>query len=85
MGTLYKKELSSFLSSLIGYIVIAVFLLINGLFLWVFPGEFNILEMGYANLDGLFMIAPFVFLFLVPAITMRMFSEERRSGGRAAV
>jgi ABC-2 type transport system permease protein len=60
--------------------VITVFLLINGLFLWVFKGDFNILEFGYANLDGLFMIAPFVFLFLIPAITMRLFAEEKKSG-----
>ncbi len=80
MLTLLKKEISSFLSSLTGYIVITVFLLINGLFLWVFKGDFNILEFGYANLDGLFMIAPFVFLFLIPAITMRLFAEEKKSG-----
>jgi ABC-2 type transport system permease protein len=65
---------------LIGYIVITVFLLINGLFLWLFQGDFNIFTMGYANLDGLFMIAPFVFLFLIPAITMRLFAEEKRTG-----
>jgi ABC-2 type transport system permease protein len=80
MLTLLRKEISSFLSSLIGYIVITVFLVINGLFLWVFEGDFNILKFGYANLDGLFMIAPFVFLFLVPAITMRSFAEEKRTG-----
>lgn len=80
MLTLLRKEISSFLSSLIGYIVITVFLLINGLFLWVFQGDFNILSFGYANLDGLFMIGPFVFLFLVPAITMRSFAEEKRTG-----
>ncbi len=80
MITLFKKEISSFLSSLIGYIVITVFLLINGLFLWVFPSEFNILDYGYANIDGLFLIAPFVFLFLIPAITMRSFSDEKKSG-----
>lgn len=80
MIILLKKEISSFLSSLIGYIVITVFLLINGLFLWVFHGDFNILNAGYANLDGLFMTAPFVFLFLIPAITMRSFAEEKRTG-----
>ena len=80
MFTLLKKEISSFLSSLIGFIVITVFLLINGLFLWVFPSEFNILDFGYANIDGLFMIAPFVFLFLIPAITMRLFADEKKSG-----
>jgi len=78
--TLLKKEISSFLSSLTGYIVITVFLLINGLFLWVFQGDFNIFDSGYANIDGLFMIAPFVFLFLIPAITMRLFAEEKRTG-----
>jgi ABC-2 type transport system permease protein len=72
MFTLLKKEISSFFSSLIGYIVITV--------LWVFQGDFNILDFGYANLDGLFMIAPFVFLFLIPAITMRLFAEEKRTG-----
>jgi ABC-2 type transport system permease protein len=60
--------------------VISVFLLVNGLFLWVFPLESNILDFGYANIDGLFLIAPFVFLFLIPAITMRFFAEEKRSG-----
>ena len=50
------------------------------MFLWVFPLDFNILDMGYANLDGLFMVAPFVFLFLVPAITMKSFAEEKRLG-----
>ncbi|MEA3443259.1 MAG: gliding motility-associated ABC transporter permease subunit GldF, partial [Bacteroidota bacterium] len=57
-----------------------VFLLINSLFLWVFPGEFNVLDSGYANLETLFIISPWVFLFLVPAISMRLFSEEKRTG-----
>lgn len=77
MLTLYKKEINAFLTSLIGYIVILVFLLINSLFLWVFPTEFNIPDFGYASLESLFLMAPFVFLFLIPAITMRMFSEEK--------
>jgi len=80
MFALFLKEIRSFLSSLIGYIVITVFLIVVGLFLWVFPTEFNILDYGYANVDGLFIIAPFVFLFLVPAVTMRSFSEEQKSG-----
>lgn len=80
MYTLFKKELNGFLDSLIGYIVIVVFLLVIGLFLWVFPLQFNIFDFGYANLDGLFMLGPFVFLFLIPAITMRSFAEEKRSG-----
>lgn len=80
MFALLRKEISLFLSSLIGYMVITVFLLVNGLFLWVFASDFNILDFGYANLDGLFMIAPFVFLFLIPAITMRSFADENRTG-----
>lgn len=80
MYALFRKEISSFLSSLTGYLVIAVFLLVNGMFLWVFPTEFNILDFGYASLDGLFILAPFVFMFLVPAVTMRSFADERKSG-----
>ncbi len=80
MRTLLFKELSSFLSSLTAYIVIIVFLLINGLALWVIPVYFNIPDYGYANLDGLFLLGPIVFLFLIPAITMKMFSEENRAG-----
>lgn len=80
MFTLLIKEINAFFSSLIGYIVISVFLLINGLFLWVFHMDFNVLDNGYANIDGLFMLAPFVFLFLIPAITMRSFSDEKRTG-----
>jgi ABC-2 type transport system permease protein len=80
MLVLLRKEISSFLSSLIGYIVIIIFLIINSLFLWVLPLEFNVLEFGYANLYGLFSLAPFIFLFLVPAITMRSFAEEKKTG-----
>ena len=81
MFPLLKKEIGSFLGSLIGYIVIAVFLVSIGLFMWVFPSEeFNVLESGYASIDTLFVLAPWVFMFLVPAITMRSFSEEKRTG-----
>lgn len=80
MFALYKKEISNFLSSLIGIMVIVVFLLITGLFLWVFQSDFNVLNFGYANLDSLFILAPWVFLFLVPAVTMRSFAEENRTG-----
>jgi ABC-2 type transport system permease protein len=78
MRALISKEIQGFLGSLIGHIVIVVFLLLTGLFLWVFPD--NILDKGYADLGPLFFIAPWVFLFLVPAVTMRSFSEERRTG-----
>ena len=80
MYPLVKKEISSFFSSLTGYLVIIVFLIVNSLFMWVFPGELNVFEAGYASLDTLFLMAPWVFLFLVPAITMKMFSEEKKSG-----
>lgn len=80
MFTVFRKEINSFLSSLIGQVTIIVFLLINGLFLWVFPLGFNILDYGYATLDNLFMLSPFVFLFLIPAITMRSFADERKTG-----
>lgn len=80
MWALFKKELRSFLSSVIGYVVIAVFLMLTGLFMWGFPGDLNILDQGYATLDTLFYVAPWVFMFLVPAITMRSFSEEKRTG-----
>ncbi len=80
MFTLYKKELRAFFSSLIGYLVVGIFIIANGLFLWVFPGEFNIIENGYATLAPMFYFAPWIFLFLIPAITMRTFSDERNTG-----
>lgn len=80
MLALLVKEIRSFLSSLIGYVVMAVFLLLAGLFMWVFPGNLNVLDSGFAQMDTLFFIAPWVFTFLIPSITMRSFSEERRTG-----
>ncbi|MFM7016226.1 MAG: gliding motility-associated ABC transporter permease subunit GldF [Bacteroidota bacterium] len=80
MFALLKKEINSFLNSLIGYIVIAVFLLTIGLFMWVFPGELNVMDGGYANIDSLFSITPWVYMLLVPAVTMRLFSEEKKTG-----
>lgn len=80
MYTLLKKEMSSFFSSITGYVVIIVFLLINSMFIWIFPGSNNVLDSGYASLDALFVISPWIFLFLVPAITMRMFTDEKKSG-----
>ncbi len=80
MRSLFIKEISSFFSSLTGYLVIVVFLLLNSLFMWIVPGQFNVIGNGYATMDSLFAISPWVFLFLVPAITMRMISEEKRTG-----
>jgi ABC-2 type transport system permease protein len=77
--TILKKEITSYLSSLVAYITIGVFLLVLGLFLWVFP-ESSILDYGYAGLDSLFNTAPYLFMFLIPAITMRTLAEERREG-----
>ncbi|HRX10906.1 MAG TPA: gliding motility-associated ABC transporter permease subunit GldF, partial [Draconibacterium sp.] len=80
MYSLYRKEIKTFLGSLIGILVIIVFLLVTGLFLWVFPGVYNIPDTGYATLEGLFSLAPWLYLFLVPAITMRLFADEKRTG-----
>ncbi len=80
MFVLFKKELNAFLTSIIGYLTIIVFLVINGLFLWVIRGESNVFDYGIAGLDGLFVLAPWVFLFLIPAITMKMFAEEKKNG-----
>jgi ABC-2 type transport system permease protein len=74
-----SKELNSFLNSLIAYVVIGVFLIATGLLMWVFP-ETSVLEYGYADMDTLFSLGPYVFIFLVPAITMRSFAEEHKSG-----
>lgn len=79
MYSILKKEIRSFLSSLIAYVVITVFLLSIGLFMWILP-EYNVFDLGYANLDTLFNMAPMVFIFLISAITMRSFSEEKKSG-----
>ncbi|WP_462264252.1 gliding motility-associated ABC transporter substrate-binding protein GldG [Mucilaginibacter sp.] len=79
MFTIFKKEIAAYLSSLVAYITIGVFLLVLGLFLWVFPDS-GILANGYASLESLFNIAPYLFMFLIPAITMRSVAEERREG-----
>ncbi len=80
MFTVLRKEISGFFSSLTGYIVMIVFLLANSLIMWVMPGQWNLLDSGYAGLDTLFVLSPWLFLFLVPAVTMRLLAEERRSG-----
>lgn len=80
MISLFLKEIRAFFNSVTGYLVIIVFLLLNGVFLWLLPGSFNLLDAGYAGIDGLFMISPWVFMFLIPAITMRMFADEKRIG-----
>ncbi len=80
MLSLIKKEINAFFSSLIGYLVVVVFLTLCGLFLWVFPGDYNILDSNYAGLDNLFILAPWVFMFLIPAVTMRILADEVKTG-----
>ena len=80
MIAILRKELNLFFASPIGYLVISVFLIINGLFLWVFKGDYNILNAGFADLNSFFYISPWFFIFLIPAITMRSFSDEIRLG-----
>lgn len=77
---MYFKELRYYFSTPIAYIVIGLYLLAISLFLWVIPGQWNIIESGYAQVDGLFQLSPWLFMFLCPALTMRLFSEERQSG-----
>jgi ABC-2 type transport system permease protein len=79
MLSIFLKEINSFFNSLIAYIVIVVFLTGIGLFMWVFP-EFSVLEYGFADMNTLFIMAPYVFMFLIPAITMRTFAEEKKDG-----
>ena len=77
---MYRKELSYYFSSPIAYIVIGLYLLAISLFLWVIPGQYNIIDSGYAQVDGLFQLSPWLFMLLCPALTMRLFAEERLSG-----
>jgi len=78
MFPLMIKEVRGTLSSLVGIITIVVFLIITGLFIWVFPN--NVLDLQFADLDLLFFYAPWIFLFLIPALTMRGIAEEKRTG-----
>ena len=80
MKALLLREIKSFFGSPIGYLVIAIFLLLNGLFLWVFDGDFNILNSGFADLSPFFTLAPWILIFLIPAVTMRSFSDEKKQG-----
>ncbi|MFL9843422.1 gliding motility-associated ABC transporter permease subunit GldF [Flavobacterium rhizosphaerae] len=80
MKALLLREIKSFFGSPVGYLVIAVFLLLNSLFLWVFDGDFNILNSGFADLTPFFTISPWILLFLIPAVTMRSFSDEKKQG-----
>jgi ABC-2 type transport system permease protein len=79
MFTIIQKELRQFFSGLLGYLTIGVFLLITGILLFIIP-ESGILDAGYASMDSFFAISPYIMLFLIPAITMKSFSDEYRNG-----
>ena len=79
MITILKKEINEFMNSLIAYVVIGIFLIGIGLLMWVFP-DTNVLDYVYASMETLFSLAPYVFMFLIPAITMKSFAEEKRNG-----
>jgi ABC-2 type transport system permease protein len=80
MRAIYLKELRGFFSSLSGYLIICIFLLVSGLFVFVFDGEFNVLNYGFADLTPFFLVVPWLFMFLIPAICMRSFTVERELG-----
>ena len=80
MLAILKREINSFFSTSVGFLVIALFLTLNSLLLWFIPGEFNILDNGFADLSSFFIIVPWIFLFLIPAVTMKAFSEEKKMG-----
>lgn len=80
MKALFIKELNSYFSSPIAYLAIAVYLIINGLYLWVLQSDFNLLHAGFSDLNAYFFLAPWIYVFLIPAISMRSFSEEYSTG-----
>ena len=79
MLSIFKKEINLFFSSLLGSIAIGVVLVLTGLVMWVFPHS-NVLDYGFATMDGFFRAAPYILMILIPAITMRSFAEERQTG-----
>ena len=79
MWSIFRKDISQYFSQLIAYIVVSIFILTLGLLMWVLP-DFSILEYNAASLDQLFGVAPLLFAFIIPALTMRSFSEEIQSG-----
>jgi len=80
MLAIFKREITSFLTATSGYLIMGLFLVLNVLFLWVFKGPYNIFEYGFADLTPFFMLTPRIFLFLIPAIAMKSFSEEKKTG-----
>lgn len=80
MKAILLREIKSFFGSPIGYLVIGLFLILNGLFLWVFQGDYNILNTGFADMSPFFTLSPWILIFLIPAVTMRSFSDEKKQG-----
>ena len=80
MIAIFKKEISVFFSTLIGRLIIGGFLLVNGILLWSDFSKLNILDYGYADMDVFFEISPLLFLLLIPAVSMRVFTEEYANG-----
>ena len=80
MKSIVLREIKSFFGSPIGYLVIVLFLILNGLFLWVFEGEYNILNTDFADMSPFFTLSPWILIFLIPAVTMRSFSDEKKQG-----
>lgn len=80
MWAIFKREISSFFSSPIAYLIIGLFLFLCGLFLWVFEGDYNIFNTGFADMSNFFLLAPWIFLFIIPAICMKSISEEIKLG-----
>jgi len=80
MIALFKKEISSFFTSLIGYMIVFIFLLVNGVLLWLSSSEFNIMDYGYASMEMFFFISPLLFLLFIPSLSMRVFAEEYALG-----
>lgn len=80
MYTLFKKEINTFFSHNSGVIIILSYLITNGAFLWLFSSDFNILDSGFTQMNGLFSLSPFLFLVFIPALTMRLFADEYKEG-----
>ena len=80
MLAIFRREITSFFTTATGMLALGLFLAINGLLLWVFKGPFNVFDYGFADLSAFFMLSPFIFLFLIPALSMKSFSEEKKTG-----
>lgn len=80
MISLLKKEINTFFSQASGSIILLLFLLANGIILWIMPGDLNVLESGFAQMDALFILSPILFIIFIPALTMRLFSDEFKEG-----